>query len=119
MLGSGWVAATGLPNAPLDAAAAFHVEIVPEIRAAIARTTDLVVCFDPVEPSHRAWRLAAIQELAREAAPSCRVNGLVIQEANPGGNAEAMQFLHSAPGVTGQVLEVDGNSPPSGYMQGQ
>ena len=96
--------ARDLPDGPLDAAAAFHARIVPEVRRASG--DDIVLLFDPADHTHEHWRIAAVEELAREAA-SCRVNGAA------GGSGEAVsavcEYLASAPGVTGQLFAVDGN----------
>lgn len=108
-MNSGFVDAKGLPDSPLDAAADFHARIVPAIREAMPRSSDLAIVFDPADHTHSTWRLAAIQELAREAAP-CRVNGLVAQRSNLEGTALALQFLHDSPGITGQLLTVDANA---------
>jgi hypothetical protein len=104
MSGYTLIVATSLPQSPLDAAAEFHAAIVPEVRAAQG---DVVLAFDPADHSHKAWRLAAIQELAREAAPR-RVNA-VVGVAGPQQD-EVLAFLAGAPGVTGQMLQADGNS---------
>ena len=109
MRGSGWICARGLPDIPLDAAAEFHARIVPDVRQAMARSGDIVICFDPADHAHKAWRLAAIQNLAREGASGCRVNGLVASSSDLAGTAETRQFLQQAAGVTGQLLEVAGN----------
>ena len=93
-----------LPPMPLDAAAAFHSDTVPAIREALHKGGLVVVLFSPTDRSHRAWRLAAIQELAREAAPA-RVNAIVVSN-DAQANEETVAFLEAAPGVTGQVLEV-------------
>ena len=67
--------------------------------------------FEPADHTHHAWRLAAIQALAREIAPH-RINGIV------GNDDSAIQltidYLSNAPGITGQLLEVDGNPPAKG-----
>ena len=93
-----------LPNNPLNAAAAFHARIVPEARRAAG--SDVVLLFDPADHTHEHWRTAAVEELAREAAP-CRVNGAV------GGSSASIKavcdYLEGAPGVTGQLFAVDGN----------
>ena len=96
---------TGLPPAPLDAAAAFHTAHLPLARAALQRADSLVLQFAPAGHEHRGWRLAAVQELAREVAPR-RVNA--VAGADPQVLAEAMAYLAAAPGVTGQLLAVDG-----------
>ncbi len=67
----------GLPEAPLDAAAAFHAGQLSSVRArSLAEVDGLVLVFPPATREHRGWRLAVVQELAREAAPK-RVNGVV------------------------------------------
>jgi NAD(P)-dependent dehydrogenase (short-subunit alcohol dehydrogenase family) len=106
MMATGVLRAEGLPDGPLDAAAAFHARYLGEARAGFAKA-DLVVVFPPAGHEQRAWRLAAVQELAREAAPR-RVNGIVGDDEQA--LAEAVAFLASAPGVTGQLLAVDGKS---------
>ncbi len=98
------IEARELPDAPLDAAAAFHARILPEARHAAG--SDIVLLFDPADHTHERWRTAAVEELAREAAP-CRVNGAV------GGSSDTVQaicdYLQNAPGVTGQLFAADGN----------
>lgn len=98
------IEARGLPEAPLDAAAAFHSRILPQARRAAGN--DLVLLFDPADHRHLHWRTAAVEELAREAAP-CRVNGAV------GGSSAQVkavcEYLDAAPGVTGQLFAIDGN----------
>ena len=61
------VAANGLPESPLDAALHFYQRHVPQILAA---GDDCAVLFDPADHSHHAWRLAAVQQLARDVAPA-------------------------------------------------
>jgi hypothetical protein len=96
---------TDLPAEPLDAAAEFYARELPEIRddADINSELDLVIVFEPAGHDHRAWRLAAIQELARELAPR-RINALVGKDESS--IYEAMRYLDSAPGVTGQLLAI-------------
>jgi hypothetical protein len=91
----------GLPEAPLDAAAEFHTRILPEL----PRQTDLLLAFAPADHSHRLWRLAAVQELARAAAPRHRVNAVAAQ--NEAGLTAALALLETAPGITGQYLVLD------------
>ena len=98
------IEARELPVAPLDAAAAFHARILPEARRAAGN--DLVLLFDPADHTHETWRRAAVEELAREAAP-CRVNGAVGGSST--GVKAVCDYLHHAPGVTGQLFAVDGN----------
>jgi hypothetical protein len=63
-----------------------------------------VLIFPPAPHDHRGWRLAAVQDLAREAAPR-RVNGIV--GADDTAIAETQAWLEQAPGVTGQLLAVE------------
>lgn len=101
-----------LPAAPLDAAAAFHGEWLPRIREQLARSADesSVLIFPPAEHSHRGWRLAAVQELARELAPR-RINALACDSA--GGEAAALALLDECQGLTGQLLAID----PAGVVE--
>lgn len=92
------IPARGLPAAPLDAARAFADSLVALVRA---ERLDVVVLFDHADHTHGSWRKAAIEELAREAAPR-RVNALAGPDGQ--GAADAMAYLARAPGVTGQVL---------------
>lgn len=97
----------GLPGSPLDAAATFHAGYVEQARVALRDADNLVLVFAPADHTHRSWRLAAVEELAREAAPK-RVNAVVGDEK--AAMAETIAYLEAAPGVTGQVLVVDGKS---------
>lgn len=110
MSGSTLIEARGLPPHPLDAAAAFHQSYVPALRALAGDAKDAIVVFDPADYTHDGWRLAAIQELAREAAPA-RVNGVVAPVEAANALAQTAQFCHASPGITGQIFTVDGNSP--------
>ena len=124
----------GLPEAALAAAAAFHAEWLGEVMALLSPLpvrggaggggcpagTDLsqsphpnpspegegllVLIFPPADHTHRAWRLAAVQGLARELAPR-RVNALA--SANEAAIAAALAYLERAPGLTGQYLPLD------------
>jgi len=92
----------GLPGTPLDAATEFHRAWLPQARDA-CQTGDVALVFAPAGHEHRAWRLAAVQALAREAAPR-RANAVV-------GEGDAVEhtvgWLARAPGITGQLLAVD------------
>ena len=88
-----------LPPEPLDAARAFHAQI-PTPTA-----ENLTLIFAPADHTHRAWRAAAIQSLARQSAPA-RVNA-IASDHEPA-IASAIAYLSAAPGVTGQLLELDG-----------
>ncbi len=98
-----------LPETPLAAAEAFHSRIPAEILqelAALPMGSDMVLVFPPSGQDHSDWRLAAVRDLARAVAPSRRVNGVVGTQG--AAIDQVLQYLASAPGVTGQVFEVDG-----------
>jgi hypothetical protein len=90
----------GLPEEALGAAAAFHAEWLPKARE-LAERDDLALVFPPAPYDHRGWRLAAVQDLARAAAPK-RVNGVVGDDEAATGQAVA--WLAEAAGITGQLL---------------
>jgi tRNA A37 threonylcarbamoyltransferase TsaD len=98
---------TGLPAAPLDAAAVFHGEWVVQVRASLIESTDesLTLAFPLADHSHRGWRLAAVQELAREHAPR-RINAVAC--ADEPGLSAALALLEPCQGITGQLLALDG-----------
>lgn len=90
-----------LPEAALDATAAFHADHLPAIRAVLQTAGAIAIIFPPAPRDHRAWRLAVVQDLARAHAPR-RVNGIAgADEAEISG---ALAYLAKAPGVTGQLL---------------
>jgi hypothetical protein len=97
----------GLPTSPLDAAADFHHVWLPLAREALSEEKDLALVLPAAGREHRAWRLAAVQELAREAAPR-RVNAVAGDAEDA--VAQALAYLEGARGVTGQVLAVDGKT---------
>ena len=92
-----------LPASPLDAACAFYQEQLARIRDDLDRLAqhDLVLVFRPAGFEHKAWRLAAVQELARELAPR-RANAIASDDA--AAVAKTLAYLENAPGVTGQYL---------------
>ena len=95
-----------LPQAALEASSVFHARHVAAIAELLAdRPQSLVVIFPPATYDHRGWRRAAIADLARAHAP-VRVVGLV--DGEPGAMAQVLAYLEKAPGVTGQLLAVDG-----------
>jgi NAD(P)-dependent dehydrogenase (short-subunit alcohol dehydrogenase family) len=67
---------------------------------------DIVLAFPAADHTHKGWRLAVVQQLARDAAP-LRVNAL--SGGDEAAVAAAVAYLASAPGVTGQLLALDGN----------
>ena len=93
-----------LPEGALDAAAVFHAQWLGRARDALAGKDALVLIFASAAYDHRAWRAAAVQDLAREAAPA-RINGVVGNDES--GIDEAVDWVAQAPGITGQLLEVD------------
>ena len=95
-----------LPEGALEAAAQFHGEVLPQIREALATGEDLVLVFPAADHTHKGWRLAAVQQLARDFAP-IRVNGLAGDD--DAAIAAAVAYLAEAPGVTGQLLALDGS----------
>ena len=100
------LAVEGLPEGALDAAAAFHAEWLPRARAlldGLAAEGHLVLVFPAAPYDHRGWRLAAVQDLARAAAPR-RVNAVAGDAAQA--IAQTVDWLAQAPGVTGQLLAV-------------
>ena len=60
--------------------------------------------FAPADHTHRAWRLAVVQGLARELAPR-RVNALASRDE--AAIAASLAYLESAEGLTGQYLPLD------------
>jgi len=94
---------------PVAAAEFFYRQILPGVELDLADPPDddLLLVWRPCanEHEHRGWRLAAIQSLARRAAP-LRVNG-VVSARNGEPLAAVSRFLANAPGVTGQLLAVD------------
>ena len=95
-----------LPSSAVEAAAAFHRDGLPPVLEAIAETRgEVTLVFAPADHTHRAWRLAAVQGLAREHAP-LRVNGVASDDE--AAIAAASDYLARAPGVTGQYFALDG-----------
>lgn len=99
-----------LPEAALAAAAEFHARVLPEVLEDLARIgpplagEDLLLLFPPADHTHRAWRLAVVQSLAREHAPR-RVNAIASDDE--AAVAAALDYLANAPGVTGQYWPLD------------
>ena len=92
-----------LAEKPLDAAAAFHADWLPQARERlfVSGMTSLVLEFRPADHAHRQWRAAAVAELAREAAPT-RVNAIV--GATGMEMTATLAWLGEADGVTGQIF---------------
>ena len=90
-----------LPDDAIATAAAFYAEWVERLPA----SKDLLLIFPPADHTHRAWRLAAVQSLARQLVP-LRVNAVASDDE--AAIAEAAAYLAAAPGLTGQYLPLDG-----------
>lgn len=101
----------GLPRAASDAAEAFYQAWLPRARDAWRSDDALAMVFPAAAYDHRAWRLAAVRNLAREAAPK-RVNAVAGDD--PDALAAAIDWLARAPGITGQLLAVDGKAAEKG-----
>ena len=95
-----------LPADPLAASAQFHAEVLPEVLAEFEHGETVTLAFAPADFTHRAWRLAVVQGLARQFAP-VRVNAYVGNDE--AAIAAALTYLGTAEGVTGQLLQLDGN----------
>jgi hypothetical protein len=90
----------------LEAAADFHARLLPSIEMTLLGGADpLTLVFLPAHRDHRAWRLAAVQGLARRFAPS-RINA--VESDEPEAIAAAARWLGDAAGVTGQLLPLNG-----------
>ena len=91
-----------LPGDAIAASAMFHARDIPAIVAAPGAV--LTIVFPPADHTHRGWRLAAVQSLARDRVPA-RVNAVAGDEETA--IAAAERYLAGAPGVTGQLLPLD------------
>jgi hypothetical protein len=98
-----------LPEAALAAAAEFHARVLPQINPPRSGE-DLLLVFQPADHTHRAWRLAAVQGLAREHAP-IRVNAVASDDE--AAIAAALDYLAQAAGVTGQYWPLDASGAGS------
>ena len=96
---------SGLGGGALAAAAEFYARILPQLRGAAAGADHLTLVLPLADHTHRHWRAAALASLARDFAP-VRVNAVAGEDE--AGIAAALHWLAAAPGVTGQVLVVDG-----------
>jgi hypothetical protein len=98
---------------PLDAARQFYEQTLPGVREVIeaessggAGLKSIAFIFQAADHTHRAWRLAAVQALAREFAPG-RVNAIEGDtDLSHDAIEEALNYLRDAPGITGQLLAV-------------
>ncbi len=98
-----------LPEAALDAAAAFHARWADEVRNEAARGSEyVVVVMDPAPFDHADWRRAAARDLAR-AYPDCCIN--IVAGYDGGAIARMAEFLGRAPAITGQYLPLADSAP--------
>ena len=102
------VVARDLPASALDAAAQFHACLVPLVREQAQKHQLVIIDFAAADHTHASWRETVIGQLARELAP-VRVNAVLSVAEAQQARAEAFAYLDRAPGVTGQVLCLDGN----------
>ena len=105
----------GLPAEAVSAAAVFYAAHVQRVLEAVRAARDradaaVLIVLPPADVAHREWRLAAVQSLAREAAP-VRVNA--VAGAGEGAMSAARAWLAGAPGITGQLFALDSQTPGS------
>jgi hypothetical protein len=94
-----------LPELPSAAAVEFHRTVMPQAAELLSGEVQyLTLLFAPADHTHRTWRLAAVQALAREHAPA-RVNAIASEGGT--GVSAALTYLEAAEGVTGQYLPLD------------
>lgn len=94
-----------LDQDPGAAAAQFYSQHLSLIVAQLAAVQEpLTILFPQTDYTHAAWRLAAVQTLARQAAPQ-RVNA--VAGGGQAARQAAVRYLAAADGVTGQVLQLD------------
>lgn len=90
-----------------EASAEFHARVLPQVLAELAKgPAHMTLVFGRADHTHRGWRLAAVEGLAREYAP-LRVNAVVSDDDRA--IAGAVRYLERAEGVTGHLLPLDGN----------
>lgn len=94
-----------LPPEPLAAAAQFHAQVLPRVDDALAGGADVVLVFGAADHTHRDWRLGVVRGLARRYAP-VRINAVAGDDERA--IAAALRYLAHAPGVTGQLLPLEG-----------
>lgn len=94
-----------LPESALEATEVFHSAWRERFETLLGKADDLAVILPGAPHDHLDWRKAAARDLARAHAPK-RVNIVVGDDRSA--IAAALAYLAAAPGVTGQVLPVDG-----------
>ena len=94
--------AKALPDAPLAASARFHANHLPLIEIALVTLDEtLTIIFPPADHTHRGWRRAVVQELARAYAP-IRINA--VAGDSDAAISAAVRYFETAKGVTGQYF---------------
>jgi hypothetical protein len=93
-----------LTDLPSAAAVLFHGEVMGQAAGLLSQADCLTLIFPPADHTHRAWRLAAVQALAREHAPA-RINA--VAGGSEAAVAAALAYLEAADGLTGQYLPLD------------
>ena len=101
----------GLPEARSMRPGGFPRRIPARGATALIAGSDIGAGLSPQPIIPMGWRRAAIQELAREAAP-CRVNA--VQATTDGRWRGAGDYLERAPGMTGQLLRRGWQLPMQG-----
>ncbi len=92
-----------LPEAPIDASAAFHCTHLERARERLSTGADALVIVLPYAPTdHDDWRRALARDLARAHAPQ-RAN-VIGGGSPPEALAAMLEYLRDAPGITGQYL---------------
>jgi hypothetical protein len=95
-----------LPGEALAASVHFHAAVLPRALETLERGETLTLVFAPADHTHRAWRVAVVQGLARQYAP-VRVNAVAAEDEKA--IVAVADYLAAAEGVTGQYLPLDGN----------
>lgn len=96
----------GLPSGALDAAAEFYRIWLAKAREMLRGEADALALLMPSAPTdHRDWRRGIARDLARELAPK-RIN--LVAGDDRAAIATTLAYLAQAPGVTGQLLLIDG-----------
>ena len=91
-----------LPDAALAASVRFHANQLPLIEIALTALDEpLTIIFPPADHTHRGWRRAVVQELARAYAP-IRINA--VAGDSDAAISAAVGYFETAKGVTGQYF---------------
>ena len=94
-----------LSDSAVEAASAFHAKHLPQAQELLDGSADNLAIVLPAAPyDHADWRRALARDLARTHAPK-RVN--VIGSDDPAAIAATLDYLESAPGVTGHYLSLN------------